>query len=485
MKSLREEPLIYLIIAIAVFLRIFALDNIPGLLGDEAWGFTQLQLFSRNLPYTFEVPSGRWFNPFYGIIIFITRASDPFWMRFPSFVIGVLTVVFAFRFFRNIYEAKIALLISLFIACFPPHIHYSRLAWDCCLIPLFSLFLTYLPLNRKYVQTVFATIFSFWIHPSLTFMAIPAGLLFLYDRKHDGKPINPKLVYGVSGILGISGVSYIVTSGQSIPMPSLISLLRYVQGCFDFLTGTIVTQDPLDNRILPVLVAFGIFLIVLIAKYFRLLTKREQIFFAGSGITLIVLFILRGVWAVFPGHERTILYLGVPFCLLLALLLGKLKHPRSAGLIVSVFYLAITFVFYFSPAISTGGHGIQTHTGPEDPKYSAIRWILNRHNNDKPLRLVAEGWGIYWNSYNFALDNSNAVVEMLRLNEQAGFSPESKITSPEEFEEFLGREGYAIGFRGGSVERIIFNQTVKGIKYSRVGFKDYADQDYIYVWVRE
>lgn len=485
MKILREEPIVFLLLIIAVSLRLFALDNIPGLIGDESWGFAQVQLFSQGLDYTFIVPSQRWFNPLYGFIVWLVRASDPFWMRIPSVLFGVGTIYLTYRFFKNLYDQKTALLIAAVVATFPPHIHYSRLAWDCCLIPLFSLLLTYLPLARKYILSLIVMILSFWVHPSLTFMFLPGFILFLNDRKEEGRPFPKRLILITGFTVSVIGVTYFLKSVSFFYKPSFNSAVRFTQGVFDFFTGTIVTQDPFDKRILVLVIFFAVFLMGLTWKKCGSLNRREKIFFTGSALTLLFIYILRGVWAIFPGHERTVLYLGVPFCLYVAALISKTKHARFGIMGLSTFYLVVTFLFYFNPALTTGGFGVQSHTGPQEPKYSAIKWVTQQHQKDQPLRIIAEDWSIYWCAYNFALANGFPGVVMKQVSDQVGFPKESLIQEGPAFNSFMSKGAYAIGFRGGAIERVILSENLKGQKFSRVSFKDYADEDFIYVWLLE
>lgn len=475
----REEALNLLFILFALGLRLFALPNIPGVLGDEGWSYVQIQSYLQGLPYTFSVPSGRMLHPLYILVALITRASDPFWMRFPSFLIGAGTLVLCFYLVRNLYGSRAAFLTTLLAATFPPHLHYSRLAWDCSFIPLFSLLLTYFMLQKRWPLFVITLIGGFSVHPSLGLLALPGLLIFLAERR-----VSKKLL--LTGLVAtfLASASYVVLKDIPLLIPTPGSFLRFLYGVLDFAAGTIVSQDPLDNKQSYFVAGFAILILGIFILSYRSLIPSVRRLLLGSLLSLVALYLLRGAWSVLPGHERSILYLGFPLVLSLALSIEGQKASRALEILSSGFYLAVTLLFYFAPAISSGGHGLQTRSGPEEPKYAAAEWIVSQHQQGK-LDIVAEDWGIYWNVFNYALGHFTGPVELKRVTDQPGFSPESKIADVTEFRSLMDLGAFAVGFRGGHIAKFIQEETLQGQRYSRIGFRDYSGEDFIYVWIKE
>jgi hypothetical protein len=464
-------------------LRFFALENIPGILGDEAWGFAQVHAYLRDLPYTFAVPSGRILNPLYAAIIFIFHSGEPFYMRLVSVAIGIITIISTFILFKRIYGKQTAAIITLLFACFPLHIHYSRLAWDCCLIPIFALTLSYLILQQQTLIFLFILLLSYWVHPSLIFFIVPAFFVFLQKRKEEKKPLRWELL--IPGVIGLGSFAFVYMSLKQLPLylPYPPSVGRFIYGLLDFMTGTIMSLQIPDNRIYFI-APFGIFLAVLCWLGRKVLSSTEKVFFVGIAVTFALLFVTRGVWPVLPGFERSVLYAGAPLCLFLGLIISRVDHAKVLALGTGSFYLIVVFLFLFDPHISGRSKFIQSRTGPEDPKYSAVRWVYQQKPSGS-ICIIAEAWGIYWSSYNFLLAKFPGPIDMHSVNEQVGFDPKKSINTYEEFEKIMDTGGYAIGFRGGNIERYVQELTLKGRRYSRIGFKEYSGDDFIYVWIRE
>ena len=141
-------------------------------------------------------------------------------------------------------------------------------------------------------------------------------------------------------------------------------------------------------------------------------------------------------------------------------------------------------MFYFEPPITGKIKHLQTRSGPVEPKYAAIRWIIENHKNPESLYIVADDWGIYWNVYNYALGNFPGKIEIRQTMNQAGFDKNLAIDTEEEFTLFMDRSAYAIGFKGGPISKMVYKNMLSGRNYLRVGFSDFEGKEFIHVWVQ-
>jgi hypothetical protein len=234
-KRLNLNFLFILIGFFSILLRIFALENIPGIIGDEAFGYTQIQLFIKGLDHTFITPSGRILSPIYGTMLLISRAADPFWMRFPALLAGSLTAVISYSQFKKFTSNDTAIISALLVATFPVHFLYSRYAWECCLIPMISLFITRFILESKWKKAFLTTfISSAFVHPTLIFFLPPIMLPFYKGMKD--KKLLPSFIYqvAISVFLFISVIYYFQSHQLPIYVPTFEGFFKYILGSSDF-----------------------------------------------------------------------------------------------------------------------------------------------------------------------------------------------------------------------------------------------------------
>ncbi|PIP74690.1 MAG: hypothetical protein COW87_02640, partial [Candidatus Levybacteria bacterium CG22_combo_CG10-13_8_21_14_all_35_11] len=156
--------LLVAVVIIAIFLRFFQLGiNPPSLTWDEvAWGYNAYSLgingkdeFGTFLPYKYLESFGDFKPPMYAYLDILPvkfLGLNEFAVRFPSALLGVLTVLMTFflakRLFRENYKSlvlnsksnAIALLSALFLAISPWHIMLSRGAFEANVATFFIVF---------------------------------------------------------------------------------------------------------------------------------------------------------------------------------------------------------------------------------------------------------------------------------------------------------------------------------------------------------
>ncbi|HRN69578.1 MAG TPA: glycosyltransferase family 39 protein [Candidatus Woesebacteria bacterium] len=151
---MRQNILLLLIILIAAFLRLWNLgSNPPSLTWDEvAWGYNAYSIgidgkdeFGRFMPLDYIESFGD-FKPILYAYLTVTPIKvfglNEFAVRFPSALIGVLTVGVVYYLVRQIFKTSqnaplYALVTALLLAVSPWHIMLSRGAWEANLVPFF------------------------------------------------------------------------------------------------------------------------------------------------------------------------------------------------------------------------------------------------------------------------------------------------------------------------------------------------------------
>ena len=173
-----KKYILFLIILLASFLRLYKLGSVPpSLYWDEAsLGYNAYSILTtghdehgRFLPLTNFAAFGDYKPPGY---IYATVPSiavfglNEFAIRFPSALFGILTVLLSYFLAKKLFEnAVVALLTSFFLAISPWHLQFSRGAFEANLGLFFSTLGIYLFLK-------FAKDNPRWIFPSaLSFVA--------------------------------------------------------------------------------------------------------------------------------------------------------------------------------------------------------------------------------------------------------------------------------------------------------------------------
>jgi 4-amino-4-deoxy-L-arabinose transferase-like glycosyltransferase len=138
---------IFLIAAVAIFLRVYAIDRLPpGLFGDEAVeGLDALDVLAGNLDIWFHAHLGR--EPLYVYLTALSYAAfgvTPLATRLPALIAGLLTIPAAYffvrewsaQFFSDARARRLALLTSALLAISFWHIQMTRNAHRDTLLPL-------------------------------------------------------------------------------------------------------------------------------------------------------------------------------------------------------------------------------------------------------------------------------------------------------------------------------------------------------------
>ena len=205
--SRRDWAIFTILILIAIFFRIYHLENIPAVCGDEAWTAAQAQLAAKNLPHTWFVTAQRFLSPFYIVLSYLSQGVEPFSIRYPAFVMGVLAVLFSFPLLMKTIGKEAAFLTTILIAVLPIHIEFSRLAWELCLVPISGLIFSSLILQKKWVYAIIALIAGTLCHPSFVLLTAVLVVSFFMEKK--SKPTRSFIV--IFSTLGALLIAFLIS----------------------------------------------------------------------------------------------------------------------------------------------------------------------------------------------------------------------------------------------------------------------------------
>jgi len=140
-RSGRWRWMLIVALAIGIALRMIQFRQIPpGLYRDEAYhGIDALTTLQGDIRVFYDTNFGR-----EGLFIWLTALSVWFWgasplaVRFPSLIIGILTLFTCYGMTKELYGRRIATLATSVFAVTLWHIHFSRVGFRAILIPLFT-----------------------------------------------------------------------------------------------------------------------------------------------------------------------------------------------------------------------------------------------------------------------------------------------------------------------------------------------------------
>jgi 4-amino-4-deoxy-L-arabinose transferase-like glycosyltransferase len=167
MSKNKVALLLVLILIIAGGLRLYHIKQLPpGLYPDEAMDGTNAQeaLATGQFKVFYPENNGReglFMNIQAGLLALI-KQNEPWVLRFPSAIFGILTVLGLYFLGRELFSKKIGLLAAFFLATSFWHIMFSRIGFRAIMAPFFLTWALYLFLRslHSHEKTVHAYLFS-------------------------------------------------------------------------------------------------------------------------------------------------------------------------------------------------------------------------------------------------------------------------------------------------------------------------------------
>jgi len=180
-----ELVLLIVILVIMVLAIIYRLEHIySSLIHDEAYTYVAFgrSLFSAISDY--HLPNN---HVFHSILVYFSTqifGIQPWAVRLPAFVAGVLLVPAAYWLAKRLYDRWVAIAAALLVAWFPPLIAYSNNARGYTLVALFTLITLALGDYVRKEKNLFAwgliSLFSALGLYTVPVMLFPFGLLFVW-----------------------------------------------------------------------------------------------------------------------------------------------------------------------------------------------------------------------------------------------------------------------------------------------------------------
>jgi hypothetical protein len=493
-KPILEWPQLGMIVLIAISLlfRGLWLDHIPGLSGDEALGAVMGRRFLKGETTQWITPTGRLYDPFFTPLLFLIQLfpSSGWLLRLPAFLNGALTAILAWPLLRRTLPESNARIATVWIACLPLLIAYSRISWEPCQIPLVALLVTYFGLQNNLLGVTVSMIAAVLIHTVDIFL-LPIGLAPIASSYWQRSGKLPKAQWLLSG--AVLGLIISVLLWRSVPahlhppFPRPSDAYHFWRGISRIFSGVLAfggfsaLPPAWLLSVLDGVFMLGLPLICFLG--FRRLEPRLRVFAVGVAISMLCLFVFGGQNPVSIGYERHCLYLAVPATVLLAMYCPASRRALGVSYAIAVALLGSFAALYFTPILQTGGlsfHGY--HSGPVDPKAAASGWILKVADPTQPLHLLAEDWWAYWVVNYFVTGDPSRSVQMKYFEPSPHMDPKERIRNPQTLQNFFKNHGYAIGYSGGKLEWAIHPLRSQGLEIEETEFKDYAGVSFIKVW---
>ncbi len=447
-----------LLLCSAVLLRLWKLDHIPGLNGDEAWyGARALELLSGTATQ-WTTPTGNPLNPFYFALlvpIHLVIEPGPMALRLPAVLSGLAALLANAWLAARVFDRRTALVSTLVLAVLPVNIAYSRFGWDASQTLLATLPVVYaasallLRDQRRRLATSapgdvaargprtalvlgsLALCAAVLVHPTNVFLApllaVAAAsayrqpLLRLLDPRGPARRWMPS--YAVLAVL-LAGIAYLgrhwlsAAAQRTLAAPDIglfvvqwlrlftgVTVYRYLAGsCQDtaYDAGDHAAgwfHSPLYDHgtlVLAALVA-GMTLWSLRAAPAR----TERTLALGYALCLAAFFVIAGTRGVAPHFERYSLFAIAPAVVLVSRACVRLhdRLPRTAPcvLLAAGWLLLAGFAANYLQFIQhTGGRSHRAfRTGATDPKVQALEIVLRASPARSPSAIVTTDFWTY------------------------------------------------------------------------------------------
>jgi hypothetical protein len=454
---------------LAVWFRCRALDNIPGLNGDEAWYGVQAVQMLRTGPLSWQTPTGNPLNPlFFGPLALLNLWFGPsiVLLRLVAVVGGLLALLINWFLCRWVYDRRMAWITTAVLAVLPINIAYSRFAWDASQSLAATLPVVYFSLAtvrfpqwkaRLIGAAIACQIVATLVHPTniFTAAAIAAALAPAGAPDDPGKTIrrwwkHPLAVAAAATVCILLGlwITWLArtplprwlgarlsesmhagsTPNVSILFPRLLSgdtIYRFLAGSRSWF------QWPFSADVIVfwlLIVAAGIIL----WRSWKSAGRREDGVLLAAWLMALAAFLwLAGPRALAPGQERFAICLialtVISFCRALTLVLAwSTAAGRMLLLAASVAgwgMLADFQTHYFRFIEKTGGQAHLTfRTGPAEPKAAALKYILEHRRPGQTWIIAGQWWNLWPLRYLGAKESALCVATLREAAKEEKFA---------------------------------------------------------------
>lgn len=432
------------LLAVAVWLRVWRLDNMPGVNGDEAqYGVNALQ-WLRGEPVPLRTNTGNPLNVFFFVPQVLVHAVAP-----PSFALlrsvaaasGIAALVLNWILARRLLGTRFAVISTLLLAVLPVNIAYSRFAWDACqslgatLLLLYGSLGTVVEPERKgrwFALAVLSGAAAVLIHPTNVFVLPVVALavaflqreqlVSLWNRSVPKRFRITAMALLMLAMIGAGVAIRMIGNFGSGGLPTLTEGGTFVRNYERLFTGVTVYRfipgsqyGGLSGGYGPA-VDLGLYdvagmLIMALAVAIALATAGERtatsdrFLLLAWATTTVGFFLIAGPRAIEPHWERYGIVLVAPATLVLARLseraldLRPLTERLAKGVFLGFAWLMLAgfYVNYFAFLEQTGGRShLAFRTAAVEPKRRALEFIEAQAADDAEIWVIAPSWWSYW-----------------------------------------------------------------------------------------
>jgi hypothetical protein len=412
---LNLQRLALVLLAVAIALRLYGLDRLPGINGDETWLAVQVQHLLRGQPFLLRTPTRMFINP---LLVaseagLLTALPPSGWtLRLPVALWGIAGLaLFAWLAQRLWQNRQQTLLAAALLACAPLAVAYGHCAWD----PSFLLVvapLVWLPALRLVDQRAnrmdvalltVGTLACLWVHLTsglmLAVLAIGAWRLYSPSRRVTmgllaiglGLALGLALVAGLGtpalSLLAERPLRFLSQPPAALHLFALPGLLLTGGRAFGFFAGMPETPLVWSVAALATLGLGGL------AWRLRTSEVASDRLLAWSWLLLPLPWWLAAglLLPQSPGRERYVVWILVPAVLLVTR--GLKDAPRLLLAVAATSALLSGAWLY---AVDQQLWPETTHrafrTGPIEPKIALAKRIVQLSPPGQPLRIAVADW---------------------------------------------------------------------------------------------
>ncbi len=430
------------LLAVAFWLRVYRLDNIPGMNGDEAWSGAQALRLLHGESIGWRTPTGNPINVFFFLpLVALHTVLPPSFalLRCVSLVSGLLALAVNWGLCRRTFGVRTAMISTLLLAVLPIDIAYSRFAWDASQSLLATVLVMYLPVVWFHKQrgprslplaAIAAFVAAVLVHPTNVFAAPLLVVPIVYERRRSVTGVlrqaavaaNPgtfAALVTISGVFAYAAWTAVARAAPVLHGPAefgafAVNYLRLFSGAtiYEYIAGVQAAgTDAPWGAYLPgacdllfgsagLLALWGLQRRLAVAP-----TKADVCLVVGWFTMLVGFFAIAGPRAIAPHLERYGICLVAPGALVLSRGLDwwlseaqPYRRAATVALATVVWLWPVTFYLgYFVAIEQTGGRSHDTfRTAAVEPKLAALRYVLDAREAGAPARIVCRDWWNYW-----------------------------------------------------------------------------------------
>ena len=427
------------LLAVAIFFRIWNLDRVPGVNGDEAWsGVVAVQIL-RGEPVAWRTPTGNLLNPFFlGPQVLLHSWFGPSFVLLRSVAVfsGLTAIVLNFVLCRKVFGLQVAVTSTVLLAVLPVNIAYSRFAWDSCQTVLATTVAIHLALMtlvdgrrpvRWSVLSVAALAIAVLIHPTNVFLTpmvvVPLGYRWRKELQQFWQTLLARWPRAItaSACAIATAAAYalfpwlVLAAGRAVRPEDMVlfgqyygqlfsgtTAYRFISGAFLPANNAAPSSNWLDFTFWATVAVLGYGVQRALRDDRR---PKEVCLVLSYGLSVLGFYLIAGPAAIAPHFERYAMCLVAPLCVVGAVGLQWWVEQRSrvtrlaaSSFVVIPWLLLGSFYFnYFRAFETTGGLSHDTfRTGGEEPKMAALGHVIDSNSGQARIRVLAGEWWNYW-----------------------------------------------------------------------------------------